>query len=126
MSHDLSPAVLPGASFSHKGAQTASFSVSYTFSPCMASLHDLGSAVIVEVRSDLFSTFEINLFARSTVKEMNGEIKSRSGLVNLLVKKNSLSIILASHLTLQEAGLLVSPSVFCFQAFGAISYVSSF
>ena len=86
MSHDLSRIVLTGACFSYQGAQTASFSVSYTFSPCMASLHDLGSAVIVEVRSDLFSTFEINLFARSTVKEMNGEIKSRSGLVNLLVK----------------------------------------
>ena len=91
------------------------YSASYTFSHCIASLDDLGSAVIFQVRSDLFSTFEINLFARSTVKELNFQIKSRSGLVNLLVKKNCPRKFLASHLTLQEAGLLVSPSVFVFK-----------
>ena len=91
----------------------------------MASLHDLGSLVIVEVWSDLFPTFELKLFERSTVKELNCEIKGRSGLRNLLVKKNCPRIFLVSHMTQQEAGLLVSPSVFCLQAFGAISHESS-
>ena len=71
--------------------------------------------MIVKVRSDLFSMFELKLFARSTVKEPNCEIKGRSGLRNLLVKKNCPRTFLASHMTLQEAGLLVSPSVFVFK-----------
>ena len=81
----------------------------------MASPHDLGSLVIVKVRSDLFPTFELKLFERSTVKQLNCEIKGRSGLRNLLVKKNCPRTFLASHMTLQEAGFLVSPSVFVFK-----------
>ena len=81
----------------------------------MASPHDLGNLVTVKVLSDLFPTFELNLVERFTVKELNGEIKARSSLRHLLVKKNSPRKYLACHMTLHEAGLLVSPSVFVFK-----------
>ena len=66
----------------------------------------------IQVMNDLFSSFGVELPASSTIKDLNQQIKSRSGLVNLLVKKDSPRAFMTAHLTLEESGLLSNPRVF--------------
>ena len=73
------------------------------------------SLVSIKVKSELFVDFDVELSPCSTVKQLNSQIKSQSGLRNLLVKKDAPRGYLASHMTLQEAGVLDSPTVFVFK-----------
>ena len=45
--------------------------------------------VVIKVKSELFVDFEVKIASSSTVKELNRQIKTLSGLSDLLVKKNS-------------------------------------